>query len=219
MHWSPNGKWIAFHSHADDSDDIWLMTTDAAGEARRISDDGHETGWPRWSPDGRWIVYPSFDEDDGARRGGLYLIGVDQESGEVTVPSEEIPLTAPVGEISIAEWSPDSEQLVFEGDDGSGTKAIYVVARTGGAPRRIHEFESEQSFSGISVSPDFQTVVYITPGERGYFQLWQVPLSGGDPEQLTFDPTDKAHPAYSPQGDRIAFTLFNYEAIFWLLEP
>jgi Tol biopolymer transport system component len=73
MHWSPNGKWVVFHSHAEDSDDIWLMPADGPGEARRISDDGHETGWPRWSPDGRWIVYPSFDEDDGARRGGLYL--------------------------------------------------------------------------------------------------------------------------------------------------
>jgi Tol biopolymer transport system component len=219
MHWSPNGEWVVFHSHADGSDDIWLMEADGLNEARRISDDGHETGWPRWSPDGRWIVYSSFDEDDGARRGGLYLIGVDQGSGEVTVPSDEIPLTEPVGEISIAEWSPDSEQLVFEGDDGSGTKAIYVVARTGGAPRKIHEFGSEQSYSGISVSPDFEWVAYVAPADQGHFQLWRVPMAGGEPEQLTFDRTDKAHPAYSPQGDRIAFTLFNYEAIFWLLEP
>jgi Tol biopolymer transport system component len=206
MHWSPNGKWVVFHSHAEDSDDIWLMPADGPGEARRISDDGHETGWPRWSPDGRWIVYPSFDEDDGARRGGLYLIGVDQESGEVTVPSAEIPLPEPVGEISIAEWSPDGQQLVFEADDGSGTKAVYVIARTGGAPRKIHEFESEQAFSGISVSPDFEWVVYVAPADEGHFQLWRVPMRGGEPEQLTSDPTDKAHPAYSPQGDRIAFT-------------
>jgi Tol biopolymer transport system component len=144
---------------------------------------------------------------------------VNQESGEVTAPSEEIPLSVPVGEISIAEWSPDSQQLVFESDYGSGTKAIYAVARTGGAPLKIHEFESEQSFSGISVSPDFEWVAYIAPGEGGHLQVWRVPMVGGEPEQLTFDPTDKAHPAYSPQGDRIAFTLFNYEAIFWLLEP
>ena len=219
MHWSPNGKWIVFHSHTDDSDDIWLMPADGPGEPRKISDGGHETGWPRWSPDGRWIAYPSFDEDDGARRSGLYVIGVDQESGEVTVSSGEIPLPEPVGEISIAEWSPDSQQLVFEADDGSGTKAIYVVGRSGDAPRKIHEFESEQAFSGISVSPDFEWAAYIAPAEGGHFQLWRAPMAGGEPEQLTFDPTDKAHPAYSPQGDRIAFTLFNYEAIFWLIEP
>jgi Tol biopolymer transport system component len=123
------------------------------------------------------------------------------------------------GEISIAEWSPDGQQLVFEADDGSGTKAVYVIARTGGAPRKIHEFESEQAFSGISVSPDFEWVVYVAPADEGHFQLWRVPMRGGEPEQLTSDPTDKAHPAYSPQGDRIAFTLFNYEAIFWLIEP
>jgi hypothetical protein len=44
-------------------------------------------------------------------------------------------------------------------------------------------------------------------------------MSDGQPEQLTFDPTDKAHPAYSLLGDRIAFTVFNYEAICWLIEP
>jgi Tol biopolymer transport system component len=219
MHWSPDGRWIAFYSHADESDDIWLMEADGSGEARRISEDGFETGWPRWSPDGRWIVYPGFEEHDGARRGGLYLIGIDQETGEVTAPSREIPLTGPVGEVSVAEWSPDSQQIVFESDDGSGTKTIYAVAREGGAPRVVHAYESEQRLSGIGVSPDFAWVAYIAPDREGRFQLWRVPLAGGDPEPLTFDPTDKAHPSYSPQGDRIAFTVYNYEAIFWLLEP
>ena len=218
-HWSPNGRWIAYHSHADGSDDIWLRPAEGRGEAERISDDGHETGWPRWSPDGNWIVFPSFEEDDGARRSALYRIGVSQESGDVTVDQMEVGLAAAVGDISIAEWSPDSRQLVFEADDGSGTKRIYVVPATGGTPTAIHEFESEQMWSGISVSPDFEWVAYIAPGDNGRFQLWRVPMAGGEPEQLTFDDTDKAHPSYSPDGGQIAFTVFNYEVTYWLIEP
>ena len=218
-HWSPNGAWIAYHSHADESDDIWLRPAEGRGEAERISEDGHETGWPRWSPDGRWIVYPSFEVDDGVRRSALYRIGVSQETGEVTVEQAEVPLVGSFGDISMAEWSPDSQQLVFESDSGTGTKGIYRVPAAGGTPTLIHEFESEQMWSGISVSPDFEWVAYIAPGAKGRFQLWRVPIGGGEPEQLTFDNTDKAHPAYSPDGNQIAYTVFNYAVVFWLLEP
>ena len=83
MQWSPNGRWIVFHTH-EESDDIWLMAADGSG-ARQISEDGHETGWARWSPDGRFVVFTSYRRDrTGARHGGLYVIGVDQETGEVT---------------------------------------------------------------------------------------------------------------------------------------
>ncbi|MCZ6825773.1 MAG: hypothetical protein O7E50_08825 [Gemmatimonadetes bacterium] len=219
MHWSPNGKWIVLHSHAEGSDDIWLQPADGSEKAHRISGDGHETGWPRWSPDGSWIVFPSFVERDNARQGVLYVIGVDQESGEVTVSQREIPLGGLVGAVAIAEWSPDSRELAFEWDDGSGTKAIYVVALDGGSPRKIHEYRSDQLFSGISVSPDFQWVAYIAPAPDGHLQVFRVPMSGGEPQQVTSDPTDKAHPAYSPNGEWIAFTIFSYKSIFWVLIP
>lgn len=219
MHWSPNGRWIVFHSQAEDYDDIWLVPSDGSEEPERIAEGDRETGWPRWSPDGHWIVYPSLTESDGALHGGLWLIGIDQESGEVTVPRQQVPLGGTFGVISEAAWSPDSRELVFESDDGSGTKAIWAVAREGGPPRKVHEFESEQRWSGVSVSPDYEWAAFIAPGDDGHFQLWRVPMAGGEAEQLTFGAVDKAHPAYSPEGDRIAFTIFNYEAIFWLLEP
>ena len=38
-------------------------------------------------------------------------------------------------------------------------------------------------------------------------------------EQVTSDPTHKTQPAWSPLGDRIAFTVFSYRAHFWRIHP
>jgi Tol biopolymer transport system component len=48
--------------------------------------------------------------------------------------------------------------------------------------------------------------------------VFRVPSSGGTAQQVTFDPSNKTHPAYAPDGTRIAFTVWQYEAQFWLLE-
>ena len=98
-----------------------------------------------------------------------------------------------------------------------GRKAIYVVGRDGGTPRKIHEFACDQLYSGLSVSPDFEWVAFIAPAPDGYFQVFRVPVTGGEAEQLTFDPTDKTHPSYAPDGQRIAFAVFSYQAHFWVL--
>ncbi len=219
MHWSPNGRWIAFHTHADGTDDIWLQPADGSAPARSISDGGVETGWPRWSPDGRWVAFTSEKLTGNARHGALYVVGIDQETGEITVPQREVAVDVPMGGMALAEWSPDSEQLVFSSVTAPGSKAIYVVSREGGTARKIHDYASEQLYSGISVSPDFGWVAFIAPASDGFFQVFRVPLNGGQAEQITFDPTDKTHPSYAPDGQRIAFTVFSYKAHFWLMDP
>lgn len=220
MHWSPNGRWIVLHSHAEGSDDLWLQPADGSAPAHPITSGGSETGWPRWSSDGGWIVYPSDDHHGNRQRlGVLYVVGVDQETGAVTAPQREVRLDGFAGAVAVAEWTPDSKRIVFEAIEGPRDRSLWIVDRAGGRPELIHRFDSEQWFSGIAVSPDFRWIAYIAPGADGRFQLWRVPAIGGTAEQLTYDPTDKTHPAWSPRGDRIAYTVFSYLSQFWLLEP
>lgn len=121
--------------------------------------------------------------------------------------------------MSFAEFSSDGSRIFFESIEGPRERGIWVVPREGGRARRIHSFESEQWFTGISVSPDDRWVVYGAPGGDGHLQLFRVPTSGGEPQQLTHDPIGKTHPSWSPAGDWIAFTAFRYRSHFWLLEP
>ena len=217
MCWSPNGKWIAFHSHFGPSDDLWIEPADGSQASRQITRDGHETGWPRWSPDGKWLIYPSHVNDRPKAR--IYVVGMDQETGTVTRPQQEVPLEGFTQHAMQTEWMPDSETLVFESGGPPGKKAIYTVSRTGGRPKLIHQWDSEQHYSGIGLSPDGKWVAFVGPSSNGYFQIFRVPATGGTPEQITFDPTDKTQPSYSPDGDRIVFTVFSYESQFWLVSP
>ena len=218
MAWSPNGRWIAFHSHASGTDDLYLQPADRSTPARLLSERLYEAGWPRWSPDGRWIVIPSEDETSRGRSGFLSILGVDPETGRTTSPLRRLVLVGFDGGALHAEWA-GNETIVFDAITALGHKGLYAVAQTGGRPRLIRRYQSDEVYSGIGTSPDGHWVAYVAAANDGHFQVFRVPVAGGTPRQLTFDPTNKTQPAYSPDGRRLAFTVFTYVVQFWLLEP
>jgi Tol biopolymer transport system component len=217
LHWSPNGRWIAYHSHKDQGDDVWLLPADRSRPARRLTHFGRgfETGWPRWSPDGRWLLFDA-DARDAGRRSVIYVMGLDQESGEVTAPERALVFDGFAGEAVHAEWLPDSRGVAVLGDESADRHVILLSTRDGGPARVLHRWTSEHLFSGLGVSPDGTYVAFIAPA-GGWFQLFRVPAAGGAAEQLTFDPSHKTQPAYSPDGRRIALTVWEYSVQFWRL--
>lgn len=219
MQWSPNGRWAAFHSHADHTDDIYLQPADRSAPARKISEGPlRETGYARWSPDGRSIMFTAYERDGMTMRPGVYVVGVDQASGAVTQPQRRIPIHFAGNPVNV-EWMPDGRRLVFEGATEYGKKSLYVVPLAGGRPTAFHAFKSDQLDSGISVSADGRWIAFIAPDGNGHLQVFRLPVGGGEPRQLTFDPTDKTQPACDPTGRWIAFTVFAYQVQFWMLGP
>jgi Tol biopolymer transport system component len=219
LDWSPNGHWIVLHSHANGLDDVWIQPADGSTPARSITRGGSETGWPRWSRDGRWIAYSTQLPEGGRMRGTLFIVGVDSATGAVTREARRVSIDNFSGDVDQVEWSAGSDSLVMAVMEGADRRAIYVIARDGGTPRLVHRYTSEQQFSGVGVSPDFRWVAFVAPANDGHVQVYRVPIGGGTPAQVTFDPTDKTQPAVSRDGTRIAFTVFRYGMQFWLTEP
>jgi Tol biopolymer transport system component len=217
MTWSPNGKWIVLHSHREQSDDIWLRPSDGRVPDRRISflGRGAEVGWPRWSTDGKWVLY------DGAspstRRSVLFVIGLDQETGAVTAEPREVALAGFDGEVTHGEWLKDNATVVAIARETPGQHAIVSGSIQGGPARIVHRFASEHDFPGLGVTHDGTRVAFVAPAPDGFYQLYALPATGGTPVQLTFDRAHKTQPAWSPDDRRLAFTVWSYDAQFWMI--
>lgn len=220
MTWSPNGRWIAFHTHKEMSDDVWLRPADGSQPGKRITflGRGAEVGWPRWSPDGRTVLLNGARKSDGASV--LYTIGVNQDTGEVTSDLREVAVEGVTWEMGHAEWLPGSTTIVAVAKEGPGRHVIFTVPAGGGRATVVHRVATEHDFPGLGVSPNGRFVAFAAPAAEGYYQIFLKAIGAATPAvPLTTDPSHKTQPTFAPDGSRVAFTVWSYEAAFWSFRP
>lgn len=216
MAWSPNGKWQVFHSHQQESDDLWIRASDGSTPPERITTLGRgaEVGWPRWSPDGKWVVVDGDSAPGERPMPGIWLVAVDQVTGKITHPMTRIPVTGWEGTQMVhAEWLGGSDTVAFSTVTRDGIHRIYRTPRLGGTATLIHRYQSPQLVDGFGVSPDGSWLVFAAPGSGGVLQLFRLDLKpDAQPVELTVDPVAKTQPAVSPDGASVAFTAWRYAA-------
>ncbi len=104
--------------------------------------------------------------------------------------------------------SPDGERVVYvvseiDKDAGKTNSSLWLVATSGGEPRRITTAPGTNNHPRWS--PDGETIAFVS-SRGGASQIWLMPIAdGGEARQLTKLPIDVDGPVWSPGGDRIAF--------------
>jgi TolB protein len=98
--------------------------------------------------------------------------------------------------------SPDGQSLAISDSSGSSQKSsIYIVPIGGGMPRQVTQY-SPSYWHGWS--PDGKTLAYA--GQRdGEFDIYTIPVSGGQETRLTTAKGLDDGPEYSPDGEYIYF--------------
>ncbi len=185
--WSPDGRVICYAAR----DGLWLVPS-AGGEARRLTTGVDLDRDPDWSPSGRDIYFSS------RREGTVALWRVRARGG---APER---ITLGTGRECQPCLSRDGHRLAYATEIVT-RRLMWKDLNTG----------REQVLGGIPdayqavYANDQRSLAFVSPGASGDLALWLQPLErgapSGPPKLMTDQPGDVSQPAFSPDGQWIAY--------------
>ena len=214
--WSPDGKWIAYHSVAQHG--IWLLPV-AGGPPHRLSAFG---SGPAWSPDGRQIAFRStepisFAWQDIGGAGGLestiWTMAADGSRLRQVTESRN-----PAGQHAMPTWSPDGRRLVFVAL-APHEYAIWSLDLASG------KLEMQASSTNRLANPRFSPTgkgLYFAGVRCGSpnYAIYLLRRAREQPAELYLTHTEVPFGiTVSPEGKRLLFTRFSNISQIWTVTP
>ena len=164
---SPDGKWIAFISDREGSENVWAMHADGSGVKQVSKDPNNEFASPSWSADGNYIYVSKAGF--GINTFEIWMYHIDGGTGVQVTKAKPAPNTPrnqqgnAVGVVA----SPDGKYLYYAkkagGFEYNAQFPLWEIARrdrkTGDEDVLLNQPES--SFRPV-LSPDGTELVYVT---------------------------------------------------------
>ena len=142
-----------------------------------------------WSPDDREVLWTGTTIPDTPEQ--VFIAPADGSSAPVSVGD---PSTSNWG----PNWSPDSSKIAYVSDTD-----YYVMNRDGTGIRKVNQRTFAEQNGGVW-KPDGSGLVFEA-GDQGNHNLWLVGLDGKPERALAISPRMEISPAFSPDGQWVAF--------------
>jgi Tol biopolymer transport system component len=191
------GRYIVFESSRSSTNQLMRMNQDGTNPV--VLTTGNTWG-PACSADGNFVYYTAVSEPRWKIRRVPIQGGPSVDIAES--PAQQIP-----GRVAI---SPDGTTIAFPYDGETSEPVVKIgVIPIGGGPL-IKSFDIPSDFNGVinslHWSPDGRSLQY--PIDRnGATNLWEQPLSGGPPRQLTRFPSGRIFDFnWSPDGKQMSLS-------------
>ena len=157
-----------------------------------------------WSPDGKRIAVQGWDETDPGKD-GMYLVDSDDGGHRVRLTHEADGRNHLPGDVS-----PNGRWLVFNNENTSmqsqGDLQI-IDLRQGGPPRQLTTTD-DVGVGAIRFSPDGRRILFADGRLSARGALWTIRPDGtGLTKVWDDDTTFASHPAWSPHGKQIVFSV------------
>jgi len=181
---SPDANSIAFVRESEAGWHIWVLEPGSPAP-RQLTRGEVQDSRPRWSPDGGSILF---------MRGGS-LWSIPSTGGE---PAEI------VREAYNPNWSRDGTMIVFE-----RRYEVWTANRDGGQQARVSGIPRKElplSSRWPAFSPSGDEIVYLDAGHTPFADLWRIPVAGGTPTRMTFEPAFSSAPVWSPDGTFVVYS-------------
>ena len=152
--YSPDGKWVAFVSDRSGREELYIISSDGAGQPQKITDLDTLKFAFAWSPNSKEIAFTSSDNR-------LRKYGVESKQTTELVSSK-------YGAVSQPNWSPDGKWIAYSRSDYVRTSDIYLISSSGGEEHKV-------TFDSLSdVNPQFSH-----DGRKLYFVRTEGGFGGG----------------------------------------
>jgi Tol biopolymer transport system component/tRNA A-37 threonylcarbamoyl transferase component Bud32 len=213
LSWSPDGSWIAYVEGNSGfvfgrrfpfgnlaPSPIYMVAVSGAPRVAVTSGEFQNVS-PAWSSDGRSLLFVS--NRDGRR--DLYRVRV-RRSGEATGTPERVTTGLAAQSLGLAA---DGKTLAYSALTLQANVWWIRIPSRGSVS--VAEAEpvtfGNRVVENSDVSPDGRWLAFDSD-HSGNFEIYRLPLAGGEIEQLTTDPADDFAPSWSPDGAEIAFHSF-----------
>jgi TolB protein len=187
---SLDGSKIYFVSDRTGNKEIWSMDYDGSNQHEMTHYKSVST-MPAISPDGKTVAFTT------------YALGNPKIMLYSTETDKRLPFYNPVSSaVETPEFTPDGRHLLFA-TSIDGWVQICESDIGGGNMRRISHVRAIEV--SPKVNPKNPSDVLFISGRGGSEQLWRMNIDGGDMERLTPGEGYVANPAWSPNGQFVAF--------------